>query len=97
MKKETQQIEKGDKRAVKNFTKLLQTVDRKITEDQVKKEMESLGKNSAIWIHGKLGGLYVINLIAKGGPKANRFITQVINYAGSSTSDSSAYIILKEK
>jgi hypothetical protein len=97
LKKEAQQIAKGDKKAIAKFTKMLQTVDKKISEDEVKKELEALGKNSAIWIHGKLGGLYVINLIAGGGEKANKFITQLINYAGSSTSDSSAYIILKEK
>lgn len=97
MKKEAQLIAKGDKKAIVNFTKMLQTVDNKITEEEVKNELKTLGKNSAIWIHGKLGGLYVINLIAKGGIKANKFITQLINYAGSSTSDSSSYIIIKEK
>ena len=97
MKKEALQIAKGDKKAIANFTKMLQTVDKKISENEVKDKLKGLGKNSAIWIHGKLGGLYVINLIAKGGNKANKFITQLINYAGSSTSDSSAYIILKEK
>lgn len=97
MKKEAQLIAKGDKKAIANFTKMLQTVDKKITEEEVKTELKTLGKNSAIWIHGKLGGLYVINLIAKGGIKANKFITQLINYAGSSTSDSSSYIIIKEK
>ena len=99
MKKEAQQIAKGDKKAIKNFTKLLQVADRKISEDEVVKEIANLGseKEAAVWIHGKLGGLYVIQQIAKGGPKANKFITQIINYAGSSTSVSSAYIKLSEK
>jgi hypothetical protein len=97
IKKEAQLIAKGDKKAIKNFTKLLQVVDKKISEDEVIEKLNGLGKNSAVWIHGKLGGLYVIDLISKGGIKANKFITQLINYAGSSTSDSSAYIILKEK
>ena len=99
MKKEAQDIAKGNKRAIKNFTKLLQNVDKKISEDEVKKEINNLGsqKEAAVWIHGKLGGLYVIEKVIKGGQKANKFITQIINYAGSSTSDSSAYIKLSEK
>ena len=71
--------------------------DKKISNAEVTEKLAALGKNSDIWIHGKLGGLYVLELISKGGQKANKFITQIINYAGSSTSDSSAYIILKEK
>ena len=88
-----------NKKAIKNFTKLLQNVDKKISEDEVKKEISNLGseKEASVWIHGKLGGLYVIDRIVKGGQKANKFITQIINYAGSSTSDSSAYIKLSEK
>jgi len=97
IKKEAQQIASGDKRAVQNFTKLLQITDKNISNAEVTEKLAALGKNSDIWIHGKLGGLYVLELISKGGQKANKFITQIINYAGSSTSDSSAYIILKEK
>jgi hypothetical protein len=97
MKKEAKLIASGDKRAVQKFTKLLQIVDKKISNAEVIEKLATLGKNSDIWIHGKLGGLYVLELISKGGQKANKFVTQIINYAGSSTSDSSAYIILKEK
>ena len=97
MKKDAKLIASGDKRAVQNFTKLLQTADKKISNAEVIEKLASLGKNADIWVHGKLGGLYVLQLISKGGQKANKFITQIINYAGSSTSDSSAYIILKEK
>jgi len=100
MKKDAKLIASGDKRAVQNFTKLLQIVDKKISNAEVTEKLAALGKNSDIWIHGKLGGLYVLELIARGrgGQKAaNKFITQIINYAGSSTSDSSAYVILKEK
>lgn len=96
IKKEAQLIGKGDKKAIASFTKMLQVHDKKISESEVKKELKRM-KAPAVWAHGKLGGLYVLNLIAKGGPKANKFITQIINYAGSSTSDSSSYIILKEK
>ena len=97
MRKEAKLIAQGDKKAIAKFTKMLQIVDKKISEAEVQEKLQGHGKNADIWIHGKLGGLYVVNLIAKGGQKANKFITQLINYAGSSTSDSSSYIILKEK
>ena len=97
LKKESQAIAKGDKRAIAKFTKMLQVFDRSILESDVIKELENKKRDAAVWIHGKLGGLYVLNLIQKGGRKANEFITQLVNYAGSSTSDSSAYVILKEK
>lgn len=96
IKKEAKLIEKGDPSAISKFTQMLQIVDKTISEDDVK-EILSQKKNSGIWAHGKLGGLYIINLIAQGGTNANKFITQIINYAGSSVSDSSAYVILKEK
>ena len=76
---------------------MLQVYDRSISELAVIKELKNKKKDTAVWVHGKLGGLYVLHLIQKGGKKANQFITQLVNYAGSSTSDSSAYVILKEK
>ena len=97
LKKEAQAIAKGDKKAIAKFTKMLQVYDRSILELNVIKELKNKKKDAAVWIHGKLGGLYVLDLIQKGGKKANEFITQLVNYAGSSTSDSSAYVILKEK
>ena len=97
MKKEAALIASGDKKSMAKFAKLLQTIDKQISDKEVVEKLNDIGKNAGIWIHGKLGGLYVLNLIASGGVKANKFITQIINYAGSSTSDSSSYVILKEK
>mgnify|MGYP007020163578 CR=1 FL=1 len=97
LKKEATAIAKGDKKAVAKFTKMLQVYDRSISDANVIKELNKKKKDAAVWIHGKLGGLYVLDLVQKGGTKANKWITQLVNYAGSSTSDSSAYIILKEK
>jgi len=97
IKKEANLIANGDAAAITKFTQMLQTIDKTISEEDVKEKLQTIGRNPAIWIHGKLGGLYVLNLIADGGIKANQFITQLINYAGSATSESSAYIILKEK
>lgn len=97
LKKEAKAIEKGDSKAINKFTKMLQRYDKTISKEHVVEELGKLGRNPAIWIHGKLGGLYILELISAGGKKADQFITQLVNYAGSSTSDSSAYIILKEK
>ena len=97
LKKESKAIAKGDKKAIAKFTKMLQVYDRSISELAVIKELKNKKKDAAVWVHGKLGGLYVLDLIQRGGKKANEFITQLVNYAGSSTSDSSAYVILKEK
>ena len=97
MKKEAKAIAKGDKKAIdiiveKCLTHLIKTV----SEDDVLNRIEAQ-KGADVWVHGKLGGLYILELIHKGGAKANRFVTQMVNYAGSSTSDSSAYIKLMEK
>jgi hypothetical protein len=97
LKKESEAIANGDKKAISKFTKMLQVYDRSISELAVIKELKNKKKDTAVWVHGKLGGLYVLDLIQRGGKKANQFITQLVNYAGSSTSDSSAYVILKEK
>ena len=97
LKKESQAIAKGDKKAIAKFTKMLQVHDNSILDSNVIKELNNKKRDAAVWIHGKLGGLYVLDLLQKGGKKANQFITQLVNYAGSATSDSSAYIILKEK
>ena len=97
LRKEAKSIESGDKKVINKFTSMLQKFDKTISKDQVIEELGKIKRNPAIWIHGKLGGLYVLDLIHQGGSKADKFITQIVNYAGSSTSDSSAYIILKEK
>ena len=96
MKKEAKAIAKGDKKAIVKFTKMLNLFDKTVSEDDVLNRIEAQ-KGADVWVHGKLGGLYILELIHKGGAKADRFVTQMVNYAGSSTSDSSAYIKLMEK
>lgn len=96
LRKESEAIAKGDPKAIKQFTEMLNLYDKRISEEEVSAKLSDK-KAVTIWIHGKLGGLYILKLIHKGGPKADQFITQLVNYAGSSTSDSSAYVILKEK
>jgi len=97
LRKEAKAIAAGNSKAINKFTAMLQKFDKTISKENVIEELGKIKRNSDIWIHGKLGGLYILNLIGDGGKKADQFITQIVNYAGSSTSDSSAYIILKEK
>jgi len=96
MRKEAKAIASGDLKAIKKFTAMLQLFDKKISEEAVAEELGSK-RGADVWVHGKLGGLYILQLIHKGGKKADQFVTQMVNYAGSSTSDSSAYIKLSEK
>lgn len=96
IRKESNLIANGDRRAIKKFTQMLNLYDKRISEEEVTSQLSDK-KAAEIWIHGKLGGLYILKLIHKGGEKADQFITQLVNYAGSSTSDSSSYVILKEK
>jgi len=45
------------------------------------------------WISSKLGCLYVCYYLdINTGKRANRWITKIVNYAGSKAEDSSAYI-----
>jgi hypothetical protein len=56
-----------------------------------------LAKKPGDWIHAKLGTLYMIEAVERfGGKKTNRWITKLINYAGSKTEDSSAYVKIYE-
>jgi len=98
MAKEAKLIAAGDKKAVNKFTSMLQKFDKTISSEQVVEELGKMkSKAAAVWIHGKLGGLHILNLIHQGDTKADQFVTQLVNYAGSSTSDSSAYVKLTEK
>ena len=95
--KEAKMIAAGDKDALENFTSMLQKHDKTISIKDVAKELKKFKRDAAVWVHAKLGGLYVLNALAAGGKKADQFITQLVNYAGSTTSDSSAYVKLMEK
>ena len=49
------------------------------------------------WIHTKVGVIFLIHLLATHTPtQNNRFITKLVNYAGSQSEDSSAYVKIYE-
>jgi len=87
-------IAKGDKRSTKLFWDMTRTMYPNMSEEEFQTE---LATKDAGWISAKLGALYIITSIHNNmGPKANRFITKLINYAGSKTEDSSAYVKIYE-
>jgi hypothetical protein len=59
-------------------------------------EKELLSKD-VYWIGSKLSCLFVLyNVDKQSGAKANRWITKIVNYAGSKSEDSSAYVKVYE-
>ncbi len=57
----------------------------------------NLATKDAGWVSAKLGALYLCHAIdINTGTKANRFITKIINYAGSKSEDSSSYVKVYE-
>jgi len=86
-------ITKGDKKESEKMFKLMAQV-----EGTTQKEFDqNIKTKKGDWIHAKLGTLYMIAAVEKfGGRKTNRWITKLINYAGSKTEDSSAYVKIYE-
>lgn len=84
---------KNDKRAKSVFFKMINDVfpmSRKEFDDNI-------DTKDAPWVAAKLGATLVCRILnLNKGPKANRFITKVINYAGSKSEDSSSYLKVYE-
>ena len=83
-------MEKGDKGTLDKYYKLYKICYPTIKESEF---LEQVAAKDATWIHAKYGVTMLLSLI-KGNSKikANRFVTKLVNYAGSQTEDSSAYI-----
>jgi hypothetical protein len=91
--KSAKKIERGDKKESEKFFKLMEQVEG-ITRKEFDKNIKT---KKGDWIHAKLGTCYLIAAIEKvGGKRTNRFVTKLINYAGSKTEDSSAYVKIYE-
>jgi hypothetical protein len=57
----------------------------------------NIDTKDAPWIASKLGAILVCRILELNkGSKANRFITKVVNYAGSKSEDASAYLKVYE-
>jgi len=87
-------MEKGDSKILDKFFKLYKKCYPLANRDIF---IENISEKPGPWIHAKYGVTILIALIKSGQKiKANRFITKLVNYAGSKTEDSSAYIKVYE-
>ena len=87
-------IAKGDQRAISIFHKMYTNFYK---NDTFETFSEELSKKDYYWISAKLGCLYIAyNVDLNTGIKANRWLTKIINYAGSKSEDSSAYVKVYE-
>src|SRR5210317_1179723 len=81
---------KKDKKGIGIFWTLYNHFYKNDTYEDFEKNLLSKDTN---WISSKLGCLYVCYYVSiNTGPKANRWITKIVNYAGSKAEDSSAYV-----
>ena len=86
-------IAKGSKKETEKFFKMYNH----FYDDSFEVFEENLKKKDKFWISAKLGCLHICYMASiNSGPKANRFVTKVINYAGSKSEDASAYIKVYE-
>ena len=87
-------IVKGDKTSIKEFYRLYNHFYKNESFESFEQE---LSKKDVYWIGSKLGCLYVVYIVdVNTGTKANRWLTKIINYAGSKSEDSSAYVKVYE-
>ena len=81
---------KQDKKGIAIFWKMYNNFYKNETFEQFQELLLAKDTN---WISSKLGCLYVCYYLdINTGPKANRWITKIVNYAGSKAEDSSAYV-----
>ena len=87
-------IDKGEKRAIEYMWALVSSLAPEVTRQEF--DIELANKDLG-WIHAKLGLLVLGHAInSVGGKKANRMITQMVNYAGSDLEESSSYVKVYE-
>ena len=87
-------ILKGDKKSISVFHKMYSHFYKNDSYENFEKELSA---KDVYWIGSKLACLYVVYVVdIHMGPKANRWITKIINYAGSKSEDSSVYVKVYE-
>lgn len=85
---------KKDNRARALFFKAINDTTTKMSRKEFD---ENIDKKDAPWVAAKLGAVFVCRILELNkGAKANRFITKVVNYAGSKSEDASAYVKVYE-
>ena len=83
----------GDKKDIATLWKMLSKLEPCLTKEEFDKE---LFEKDSIWIHAKLGIIYSFYAMEINKTKSNKFITKLINYAGSELEESSVYIKVYE-
>lgn len=90
----SKKILKNDKKSIKIFWDMYSHFYKNDSYESFEKELLS---KDVYWIGSKLSCLFVLyNVDKQSGPKANRWITKIVNYAGSKSEDSSAYVKVYE-
>jgi hypothetical protein len=85
---------KKDKRARSVFFKMINDTSNKMSRKEFD---DNIDTKDAPWVAAKLGAVLVCRILELNkGAKANRFITKIINYAGSKSEDSSSYLKVYE-
>jgi hypothetical protein len=85
-----QKLAKGDKRSLQYFFKMAKSADPSLTYDGFLEEAKS---KDAGWFSAKLGAVMVVHYLnTNKGKKADAFINAIVNYAASSSDDSSAFV-----
>lgn len=82
-------IDKGDERSIKKLWLMVQKLVPQMKEEEFRNE---LAKKDVGWIHAKLGVIHLGYAILSNPTGSNKFVTQLINYAGSKLEESSAYV-----
>ena len=83
-------ITQKNKKALKDFYGMYNHFYKNESYESFEKEIAA---KDVYWIGSKLACLFVLYNVDKNtGPKANRWITKIVNYAGSKSEDSSAYV-----
>jgi hypothetical protein len=92
--KDAKSINKGDKKSILKMFKMYNEFYKNESFDSFEEQLKS---KDMFWISSKLGVLTILYYVNKNtGLKANRFITKIINYAGSKSEDSSTYVKVYE-
>jgi hypothetical protein len=93
MIKTANNIYNGDIKDVATLWKMLSKLEPYLTREEFDDE---LYQKDPIWIHAKLGIIYAFYIMEINKSKSNKFITKLINYAGSELEESSVYIKVYE-
>ena len=91
IKRIAQKLASGkNKRSVMYFYKMAKVADPSLTYDYFLEEMET---KDAGWFSAKLAAVMIVyHLNQNKGRKADAFVNAIVNYAASSSDDSSAFV-----